>query len=76
MHISVDVRSGDPKDKTYNKTTHCIVVFVAVDETGKPIQVPKWKPQTEAEQKREQYALKLMELRKNIEDEMAPFMDA
>jgi len=75
MHIAVDVRAGDLKDHTYIKTTHCIVVFVAVDENGDPIPVPKWTPETEADKKREQYAVKLMELRRNIEDEMAPFLD-
>lgn len=74
MHISVDVWAGDPQQDEYTRTTHCIVVFVAVDENGNPIEVAKWVPESEADQKREQYAIKLMELRKSIEDEMTPFM--
>lgn len=25
MHIAVDVSAGDPKDRVYTKTTHCII---------------------------------------------------
>jgi acyl-CoA hydrolase len=30
MHIAVDVLAGDPKESQLRKTTHCIIVFVAV----------------------------------------------
>src|SRR4051812_20121681 len=32
MHIAVDVSASDPRDGEYSKTTHCIIVFVAVDD--------------------------------------------
>lgn len=72
MHITVDVRAGSPKQREMIKTTHCIIVYVAIDEQGKPIPVPKWQPQTAEEQALEAYAVRLMELRKAIETEMAP----
>ena len=70
MHIAVDVSAGDPKDGLYQETTHCIIIFVAMDESGKPVEVTPWKPQTEEETSMERYAVRLMELRRSIEDEM------
>lgn len=73
MHIAVDVSACDPRIGEYTKTTHCIIIFVAVDSDGQLVAVPKWQPQTEEDQQLEQYALKLMELRQQIEDEMSPY---
>jgi acyl-CoA hydrolase len=74
MHIAVDVFSKATAEKNFTKTTHCIIVFVAVDENGKPREVPKWQPKTDKEKAHEQHAIKLMSLRKNIDDEMKPFI--
>ena len=41
MHIKVQVSSSDPKDMNLQPTTECQIVFVALDEAGKPISVPK-----------------------------------
>jgi len=76
MHIAVDVSAGDPRSRKYNKTTHCIIVYVAIDENGRPTAVPKWHPQTDADREFEAYALRLMELRKGIEAEMQSFSGA
>jgi len=73
MHIAVDVSSKRVDGKDFAKTTHCIIVFVAVDENGKTISVPKWHPITEKELEQEKHAVKLMDLRKTIENEMFPF---
>lgn len=73
MHIAVDVSAGDPRSRVFRKTTHCIIVYVAIDKDGKPIQVPKWIPQTDKDRELEAYALRLMELRKGIEAEMQPY---
>lgn len=70
MHIAVDVRSGDPRHGRYSQTTHCIMIFVAVDDDGQPVPVPKWNPVTDADKNSENYAKRLMELRKTIEAEM------
>ena len=74
MHVSVDVRSGDPRHGRYSQTTHCIMVFVAVDDDGQPVPVPKWEPESEADKKEQDYARRLMELRKTIEAEMDPHL--
>jgi uncharacterized protein (TIGR00369 family) len=66
MHILIEVFSGDPKSAKREKTTRCIIIFVAVDEVGKPAPVDKWIPQTELEKRLELYALKLKEKRQEI----------
>jgi acyl-CoA hydrolase len=49
MNIAVEVSSGDIKAGTMEKTTECVVVFVAVDEQGKPMPVDSWNPGTPGE---------------------------
>ncbi|MCD1116863.1 acyl-CoA thioesterase [Chryseobacterium turcicum] len=74
MHISINVFSRNLKQPTFDKKTHCIIVFVAVDENGKKLPVPKWIPESEEEKQQEKYAKRLMDLRTQIEDEMKPFL--
>lgn len=74
MHFAVDVSAGDPKERLFTKTTHCVTVFVALDEQGHPAPVPKWVPRNEEEAALERYALRLVELRRGIEEEMRPFI--
>jgi acyl-CoA hydrolase len=68
MHIAVDIKAINPKTKEENKTTHCVIVFAAVDEQGKTIPVPAWVPETEEDKKLQQYAIRLSELRKEINE--------
>jgi acyl-CoA hydrolase len=70
MHISIDVWANDPIEEEKIKTTHCVIIFVAVDAEGKPTPVPSWKPVTEDEQQLEAYAQRLMKLRTHIQEEM------
>lgn len=74
MHIAVDVYSKKLKSEKFAKATHCIIVFVAVDADGKPIPTPCWEPRSAEEKKLKDYALKLIELRKDIDQEMDPFI--
>ncbi len=46
MNIAVQVRSGDMKDGSMNITTECLIVFVSIDDQGKPQPVQPWLPQT------------------------------
>jgi len=69
MHVAVEVSAGDPKDGRYAKTTHCMIVFVALDDRGAPAEIEAWRPETEEDAALEQYARTLMELRKGIEEE-------
>lgn len=74
MHIAVDVYSKHISEGKFVKTTHCIIVFVAVDKDGNTKEVPKWIPVSEDDKKMEAYAIRLSELRKQIEIEMEPFV--
>ena len=74
IHIAVDVYSRKISEFEFNKTTHCVIVFVSVDEAGKPKPVNSWTPMTEKDKHMEHYAKKLMQLRKDIEVEMQPFL--
>jgi acyl-CoA hydrolase len=75
IHIAVDVFSKSFDDKKFKKTTHCVIVFVAVDEDGKPQKVKSWQPRNENEEQLEKYAKKLKMLRETINEEMKPFFD-
>jgi acyl-CoA hydrolase len=46
MNISVEVRSGDMKSGTMEKTTECLIVFVSVDSHGRAIPAPAFTPET------------------------------
>ncbi|MCE0494929.1 acyl-CoA thioesterase [Vibrio salinus] len=70
MHVAIDVVASDPKKLESQFTTHCIVIMVAVDENGKPTEVPKWIPEEEEDIELEKSAIKLMNMRKEIGEEM------
>jgi acyl-CoA hydrolase len=75
MHIAVDDRAGNPRQSERKHTTHCVIVYVALDANGAPIDVPTWEPKTDEEKAMQNYAVKLMDLRKGIEKEMRPFIE-
>ncbi|MCZ0752833.1 acyl-CoA thioesterase [Aeromonas enteropelogenes] len=70
MHLAVDVYSRHPTEAQRHKTTHCIIIFVAMDEQGKPTPVPQWQPVSAADLQLQLYAKKLMALREEIDKEM------
>jgi acyl-CoA hydrolase len=63
MHVSVHVRSGDPKAPNMQLTTHCMTVFVAMDQNNRPTPVPRWEPTHEEDRKLEDHAQHLIKLR-------------
>ena len=73
MHIALEVNACDPKSLNRRKTTHCIVIMVAVDETGQKISIPEWIPETEEDKKQHDTAVRLMGMRKQIGEEMQIF---
>lgn len=74
IHIAVDVFSKSLADARFQKTTHCVIVFVSVDENGKPKTVKSWKPMTERQEKLSGYAQKLSKLRDTISIETQPYL--
>lgn len=74
MHIAVDVHAQGTRSDESIKTTHCVIVFVALDEDGNTKKVPEWIPQSEEDHQLEAYAKKLMERRKEIDEAMMPYI--
>jgi acyl-CoA hydrolase len=75
MHIAVEVNACDPKTLNRRLTTHCIVIMVAVDQNGQSEHIPEWIPKTDADIKQHESAKKLMEMRKQIGEEMQIFVE-
>ena len=72
LHVAVEVSAGDPKEGLYTKTTQCVIVFVALDDGGTPVEVARWEPISEQDLALERYAKRLMELREHTEKETGP----
>ena len=70
MHIAIDVQASDPKERNNRLTTPCIVIIVAVDGNGTPTRVPEWIPHSDEDMRLRDSAIKLMNMHKEIEDEM------
>ena len=70
LHVAVDIYARDPKAPDLKRTGHCVVVFVALDDHGRPKPVPPWTPVTETDRALGAYALRLIELRKLMDAEM------
>lgn len=73
MHIAVDVLSRDLRTQATQATTHCVIVFVALDADGRRVEVPPWVPGTEEEKVLQNYALRRLELSKALELERRPY---
>jgi acyl-CoA hydrolase len=70
LDVAVDVYAGDPKSAERRRTGHCVVVFVALDPGGRPVEVPSWRPESEVDRALEDYAVRLGELRREMDAEM------
>jgi len=75
IHIMVEIYSRGFEEKDFEKKTHCIIIFVSVDENGSPKPVKPWKPNTPQEIKLAEYATRLKTLRETIHNEMKPFFN-
>lgn len=75
MHIALEVNACDPKSLNRRFTTSCIVIMVAVDQNGHPERVPQWEPKTKVDKQQHAAAIRLMETRKQIGDDMQIFFE-
>jgi len=75
IHVAVEVYACDPKSLSRRLTTHCIIIMVAVDESGHPVGVPKWEPVSDLDKQQHDAAKKLMEMRKKISAEMQIYIE-
>jgi len=73
MHVAVQVRSRDVRHGEYERTTSCLMVFVAIDAQGNPTPVPKWEPTTEEDRALQAHAVHLRQLGQGIQEELAAF---
>jgi acyl-CoA hydrolase len=71
MQFGVDVLERDLKTQEEHLATHCVISFVALDApNGKPAKVPAWVPKTDEDKALEAYAVRVMELSKQLEAEI------
>jgi acyl-CoA hydrolase len=65
-HISVHVRSGELSTGKLELTTHCLIIFVALDAENRPVEAPSWVPLTEEDKALDRHARDLIRLRKPL----------
>ncbi|HSP83127.1 MAG TPA: acyl-CoA thioesterase [Gillisia sp.] len=72
MEIFIDVWIEDRESGQRSKANEAIYTFVAVDETGAPVNVPPLQPETELEKKRFDAALRRKQLSLVLAGKMKP----
>jgi acyl-CoA hydrolase len=79
MHFAVGVTARDPMEEQTKERlcTHCVIVFVALDKPdGRPSPVPAWVPTSDVDHRLAEYAMKVMELSKGIEQTVERYQAA
>ncbi len=72
MEIYIDVWVEDRESGSRTKANEAIYTFVAVDDTGRPVEVPAIEPQTEEEKLRYDAALRRKQLSLVLAGKMNP----
>jgi acyl-CoA hydrolase len=72
MEIFLDVWIEDRESGSKTKANEAIYTFVAVDETGRPVEVPPVMPETDLEQERFDAALRRKQLSLVLAGKMKP----
>lgn len=72
MEIYVDVWSEDRESQERSKVNEGIYTFVAVDDTGTPVSIPKINPETDLEKERYEGALRRKQLSLILSGKMNP----
>lgn len=72
MEVFIDVWVEDRESGFKSKANEAIYTFVAVDETGSPVQIPELKPETDLEKQRYDAALRRKQLSLVIAGKMKP----
>ena len=70
MQVFVSIETSDARDRTFVNATHCILVFVAVDDAGSPREVPRWEPWGDGEHTLQVRAAARIEPRRRIQTAM------
>lgn len=74
IHIAIDVAARDTTAPSAERTTHCLMVFVAVDDARQPVAVPAYVPDNDEERALSAYAQRMMTMRQQIEAERRDFL--
>lgn len=72
MEVFLDVWIEDRESGSKDKANEAIYTFVAVDETGRPVQVPELIPETDLEKERFEAALRRKQLALVLAGKMKP----
>jgi acyl-CoA hydrolase len=72
MEIYIDVWVEDRETGNRNKANEAIYTFVAVDDTGRPVEVPPVIPETDLEKQRFEAALRRKQLSLVLAGKMSP----
>lgn len=67
MHVYISIEASDPRLSVIRETGHCIMVFVASDEAGQPVEVPSWQAKTAHDLALEQYAIQAKQAAQNLD---------
>lgn len=70
IHVLVSVHTRGLRETNFTRAMHCILVFVAVDEEGKPHAVRPWNPLDRHDAARQRLALERIPVRMRIKDAM------
>jgi 4-hydroxybenzoyl-CoA thioesterase len=70
IHVMVSVHARELGAARSTRAMHCILVFVTVDENGKPHPVKPWHPQSADDAARQQLSLERIPVRRRIKDAM------
>jgi acyl-CoA hydrolase len=68
MIVGVKVTSENPYTGECRTTTKAYLTFVALDDLGRPIEVPELRPETEDETRRFENAKKRVAMKKSVRD--------
>lgn len=66
MHISVHVRSGPVRTHDLRETTHCTLVYVALDEEGRRHRVRSWNPRLPEDLDLQEHAKTMIDIRERL----------
>ncbi len=66
MHVSVWVRSGDPRSPVLQTTTHCTIVYTAKDADDNDEPVRPWVPRLPEDRALERHAVDLIAIRARL----------
>lgn len=70
MHILVSIETTDARRRTFKHALHCILVLVALDEQGRPQEVPTWQPWDDGDRTLRDRAQARIEPRQRIREAM------